>query len=80
VSPLIQRRKKRAKRIRAFRQWHKTIGVSLLVFFFVMALTGVLLGLKDILGLKPRTAKAEVVSLNEWVSLQQINTNAIAYA
>lgn len=45
-----------------------------------MALTGVLLGLKDILGLKPRTAKAEVVSLNEWVSLQQINTNAIAYA
>lgn len=80
MSPLIQRRKKRAKRIRAFRQWHKTIGVSLLVFFFVMALTGVLLGLKDILGLKPRTAKAEVVSLNEWVSLQQINTNAIAYA
>jgi hypothetical protein len=45
-----------------------------------MALTGVLLGLKDILGLKPRTAKAEVVSLNEWVSLQQINTYAIAYA
>ena len=45
-----------------------------------MALTGVLLGLKDVLGLKPSTAKAEVVSLNEWVSLQQINTNAIAYA
>jgi len=45
-----------------------------------MALTGVLLGLKDILGLKPRTAKAEVVSLNEWVSLKQINTAAIAFA
>jgi hypothetical protein len=45
-----------------------------------MALTGVLLGLKDVLGLKPSTARAEVVSLNEWVSLQQINTNAIAYA
>jgi len=45
-----------------------------------MALTGVLLGLKDVLGLKPSTAKAEVLSLNEWVSLQQINTNAIAYA
>ena len=45
-----------------------------------MALTGVLLGLKDVLGLKPSTAKAEVVSLNEWVSLKQINTAAIAFA
>ena len=80
MSPLIQRRKKRAKRIRAFRQWHKAIGISLLAFFFVMALTGVLLGLKDFLGLKPSAAKAEVVSLNEWVSLKQINTAAIAFA
>jgi len=80
VSPLIQRRKKRVKRIRVFRQWHKAIGISLLAFFFVMALTGVLLGLKDVLGLKPSTAKAEVVSLNEWVSLKQINTAAIAFA
>ena len=39
-----------------------------------------LLGLKDVLGLKPSTAKAEVVSLNEWVSLKQINTAAIAFA
>ena len=45
-----------------------------------MALTGVLLGLKDVLGLKPSTAKSEVVSLNGWVSLKQINTTAIAYA
>ena len=45
-----------------------------------MALTGVLLGLKDVLGLKPSTAKAEVVSLNEWVSLKQLNTAAIAFA
>lgn len=45
-----------------------------------MALTGVLLGLKDVLGLKPSTAKAEVISLNEWVSLKQINTAAIAFA
>ena len=80
MSPLIQRRKKRAKCIRAFGQWHKTIGIILLAFFFVMALTGVLLGLKDLLGLKPSTAKAEVVSLNEWVSLKQINTAAIAFA
>ena len=80
MSPLIQRRKKRVKRIRVFRQWHKAIGISLLAFFFVMALTGVLLGLKDVLGLKPSTAKAEVVSLNEWVSLKQINTAAIAFA
>jgi len=80
VSPLIQRRKKRAKCIRAFRQWYKTIGIILLAFFFVMALTGVLLGLKEVLGLKPSTATAEVVSLNEWVSLKQINTAAIAFA
>ena len=80
MSPLIQRRKKRVKRIRVFRQWHKAIGISLLAFFFVMALTGVLLGLKDVLGLKPSTAKAEVISLNEWVSLKQINTAAIAFA
>ena len=45
-----------------------------------MALTGVLLGLKEVLGLKPSTAKAEVVYLNEWVSLKQINTTAIAFA
>ena len=79
MSPLTLKRKKRAKRIRTIRSWHRVIGLSLLVFFFAMALTGVLLALKDPIRLKPET-QAVQLSAGEWVSLDQINTTATTYA
>jgi hypothetical protein len=44
-----------------------------------MALTGVLLALKDPIGLKPET-QAVKLSAGEWVSLDQINKTATIYA
>lgn len=74
-------RKKRAYLIRSFRKWHKRIGLGLLIFFFIMALTGVLLAWKDPLGLKPAIAKSvEVTTVENWTPLDQIVHAAQAYA
>lgn len=73
MSNLPHMRKKRAYLIRSFRKWHKRIGLGLLVFFFIMALTGVLLAWKDPLGLKPATTKSvEITSVENWTPLDQI--------
>ncbi len=73
MSNLPHMRKRRAQRIRNFRKWHKRIGLGLLAFFFLMALTGVLLAWKDPLGLKPSIAKAvELTTVEQWTPLDQI--------
>jgi uncharacterized iron-regulated membrane protein len=81
MSNLTDMRKKRAHRIRNFRKWHKRIGLGLLAFFFIMALTGVLLAWKDPLGLKPSAEKtSEPTSVEKWSSLHQIVQVAQAHA
>lgn len=41
-------RQKQAKTLRIFRKVHRTTGALLFVFFFVVAITGLLLGWKKI--------------------------------
>jgi len=73
-----QRRKKQAKTIRNFRKVHRITGITLFVFFFLIASTGLLLGWKknsgDILGSK--TYRGTTTELKDWLPLNQLESMA----
>ena len=69
--------KKQAKIVRAFRWLHRKIAIPLLVFFFVVSVTGLLLGLKKNTGMLAPTEKGTVPGLAGWVSLDSLERIAI---
>lgn len=69
--------KTQAKLIRTFRWIHRKIAIPLLIFFFVMALTGLLLGLKKNTGLLAPTKKGSAPGLANWVPLDSLEKIAI---
>jgi len=72
------KRKKQAKILRSFRKIHRYSAISLLVFFFIMALSGLLLGWKKHSGelLQAKTYTGTSSELNEWLSIDSLNTIA----
>jgi len=74
------RRKKQAKVLRQFRSVHRAMGALLFVFFFVISVSGVLLGLKKNSGdlLLPKTQKGTSTNLAEWLPLQTLQQKAEA--
>lgn len=76
------KRQQQAKVLRLFRKVHRTTGALLFVFFFIVAVTGLLLGWKkhsgNLLLAKSRTG----VSTNpsDWLSLDSLHSNAIRFA
>ena len=74
-------RKKQAKTLRVFRKVHRITGAALFVFFFVVAVTGLMLGWKknsgDLLGSK--TYKGSSTELKEWLPLSELQTKAEMY-
>ncbi|HEY5825220.1 MAG TPA: PepSY-associated TM helix domain-containing protein [Cyclobacteriaceae bacterium] len=63
-----------AKDTRWYRKIHRYIGSYLLVFFFVVATTGLLLGWKKHSGgfILPNTEKGSSTDLSQWVSLDTL--------
>jgi uncharacterized iron-regulated membrane protein len=63
-----------AKSTRRYRKLHRYIGSSLVIFFFILAITGLLLGWKKHSGgvILPNTKKGSSTDLKEWLPLDSI--------
>ena len=70
--------KKQAKWIRRFRWLHRKVAIPLLVFFFFISLTGLLLGLKKNTGLLAPTAKGASADMKNWISMDSLAMVALS--
>lgn len=72
-------RQKQAKILRIVRKIHRTTGVFLFVFFFIIAITGILLGWKGQTKnlILPQTAKGTTSNLSTWLSVDSLHQKAI---
>lgn len=66
------------KRTRQYRKLHRYIGSTLVFFFFIIAITGLLLGWKKHSGgiILPKTEKGISTDLKQWLSYDSLNTLA----
>lgn len=71
--------KQQAKWIRWFRWLHRKIAIFLFIFFLVISVTGVLLGIKKQTGLLAPTKKGLSSDLSTWLSFDSLQKNAIRY-
>lgn len=69
--------KKQAGLVRTFRWLHRKIAIPLLIFFFFIALTGLLLGLKKNTGLLAPTQKGISSNLADWLPMDSLKTIAV---
>lgn len=72
------KRVQQAKIIRVFRKVHRTTGVFLFVFYFLIAITGFLLGIKKHSGgiILPKTQSGSSTKLVDFISLDSLQNNA----
>ena len=72
------RKKKQAKVLRTFRKVHRFTGATLFIFFFVVSISGLLLGWKknsnDIL--LSKTYKGTSSELKKWLPIDSLYLNA----
>ncbi len=73
------RRKQQAKVLRVARKLHRVTGVFLFFFFFIIAVTGLLLGWKKQTGLLPPSAKGESSNPTDWLSIDSLKIKANIY-
>jgi uncharacterized iron-regulated membrane protein len=73
-----EQKQKQAKILRLSRKIHRTTGVALFIFFFIVAVTGLLLGWKKHSGglLLVDTARGSSADLRQWLSLDSLHKNA----
>lgn len=71
-------RAQQARVLRLARKIHRTTGALLFVFFFVVAITGLLLGWKKHSGgrILPKSWKGTSTDLKDWLPLDCLHTNA----
>jgi uncharacterized iron-regulated membrane protein len=71
-------RQQQAKIIRIFRKIHRTTGVFLFVFFFFIAISGILLGWKNNSNglILPETKTGSTTSLAQWKPIYSLYNNA----
>ncbi|MFV8226483.1 PepSY domain-containing protein [Christiangramia aquimixticola] len=74
-------RKKQAKLLRNFRKVHRTTGALLFVFFFIISISGGILGWKkDSNGIiLPETQKGSSVTLEDWLPIAELEEKAIRF-
>jgi len=72
-------RKKQAKVLRVFRKIHRITGALLFIFFFIIAITGILLGWKSHSNdlIIPQSYKGSSTNLQKWLPLDSLHKNAI---
>lgn len=70
---------KQAKILRLFRKVHRATGAVLFIFFFILAITGILLGLKSNSNglILPNTTQGTTSDLKKWLPIDRLYTNAI---
>lgn len=75
------KRKNQAGILRSFRKVHRMTGAFLFIFFFVISITGLLLGWKKHSGdyLLPKTYTGTSTDLQDWISVDSLHKRAIAY-
>lgn len=78
---LKTKRQNQAGLLRTFRKLHRTTGALLFVFFFVIAITGLLLGWKKNSGdyLLPKTYKGTSTNLKDWLPIDSLHKNACRF-
>lgn len=71
----IKRRNKQAKQLRTIRKIHRVTGIALFVFFFIMAVSGLLLGWKKNSGglILPKSSTGISTDLKEWLPLDSLH-------
>ena len=74
-------RKKQAKILRGFRKVHRFMGATLFVFFFVISISGFLLGWKkNSYGvLQSNTQQGSSTEFKEWLPLDALKNKAVLY-
>ncbi len=77
----MNQKQKQAKVLRVFRKIHRITAAYLFVFFFIMAATGLLLGLKKNSGglIQAKTQKGTSKDLSEWLPLDSLHKNACKF-
>ena len=71
--------KQQAKWIRRFRWLHRKIAIFLFIFFLVISVTGLLLGIKKQTGLLAPTQKGRSDNLSTWLTVDSLQKNAVRY-
>lgn len=65
--------------MRLFRWLHRKIAIPLLLFFFIISLTGLLLGIKKQTGLLAPTQKGSSSNPAGWLPVDELNAKATKY-
>ena len=71
--------KRQAKWIRSFRWLHRKLAIPTFFFLFIIAGTGLLLGIKKQTGLLAPTQKGASKELSTWLPIDSLSQLAIAY-
>lgn len=74
-----RKRKEQAKILRTTRKLHRVTGIFLFLFFFAIAITGLLLGWKKQSGLLPPSAKGISTNPTSWLPVDSLQQRASAY-
>jgi len=69
--------KQQARWIRWFRWLHRKIAIFLFLFFFIISITGILLGTKKQTGLLAPTQKGSSTDLSTWLPVDSLHKMAI---
>jgi uncharacterized iron-regulated membrane protein len=71
-------RKKQAKILRLFRKIHRITGVFLFVFFFILSISGILLGLKNNSNglIFPKSFEGTSTNLKHWLTIDSLHKKA----
>lgn len=69
-----------AQSTRFYRKLHRWIAIPLLMFFFLVGATGLLLGLKQTIGILPETQKGVSSTPETWLSIAEISQVARDYS
>ena len=75
----LNSRQTQAKILRIFRKVHRTTGAMLFIFFFIIAITGILLGWKshsDNL-IIPQSYKGSSIDLQDWLPIDSLHKKAL---
>lgn len=70
---------KQAKILRWFRKVHRITGAMLFIFFFIIAISGILLGLKSNSNglILPKTTQGTTTNLKNWIPIDSLHKKAL---
>lgn len=81
MSTKQESRQQQAKVLRMFRKVHRTTGALLFIFFFIISVTGLMLGWKkNSSGLiLAKSYKGQSTNSKNWLTVDSLRSNAVAY-